>query len=171
MRTAVNSVFGKRLDPPSRLRHLLLYSLYKTGNPGPCAVSWLVGVNVGGTFTDFFACDARTHVTRLFKTPSTPRNPAAAIADGLREMCQTFGINGEGVSRLCHGTTVATNALIQRKGAKVAVITTRGFRDLLEIGRQTRPHLYSFQIDHRSRWFRASGVSRLTNASPTGPKS
>ncbi len=111
-------------------------------------MSWLVGVDVGGTFTDFFAYDARTRVTRLFKTPSTPQNPAAAITDGLREMCQTFGIDSKGVSRLCHGTTVATNALIQRKGAKVAVITTSGFRDLLEIGRQTRPHLYSFQIDH-----------------------
>jgi N-methylhydantoinase A len=111
-------------------------------------VSWLVGVDVGGTFTDFFAYDVRKRVTRLFKIPSTPHNPAAAIADGLGEMCQTFGIDMKDVSRLCHGTTVATNALIQRKGAKVAVITTSGFRDLLEIGRQTRPHLYSFQIDH-----------------------
>lgn len=111
-------------------------------------MSWLVGVDVGGTFTDFFAYDARKRVTRLFKIPSTPHNPAAAIADGLREMCQTFGIDMKDISRLCHGTTVATNALIQRKGAKVAVITTSGFRDLLEIGRQTRPHLYSFQIDH-----------------------
>ena len=67
---------------------------------------------------------------------------------GLREMCTTFGIDTNAISRVCHGTTVATNTLIQRKGASVAVITTRGFRDLLEIGRQTRPHLYSFQIDH-----------------------
>ena len=111
-------------------------------------MSWLVGVDVGGTFTDFFAYDARARIVRLFKTPSTPHNPAAAIADGLGELCQAFGIDAEGISRLCHGTTVATNALIQRKGASVAVITTRGFRDLLEIGRQTRPHLYSFQIDH-----------------------
>ena len=111
-------------------------------------MSWLVGVDVGGTFTDFFAYDARTRVSRLFKIPSTPENPAAAIGDGLREMCQSFAIDGRKLSRLCHGTTVATNALIQRKGAKVAVITTRGFRDLLEIGRQTRPHLYSLQIDH-----------------------
>lgn len=111
-------------------------------------MSWLVGVDVGGTFTDFFAYDARTRLTRLFKIPSTPSNPAAAIADGLREMCQSFGIDTKHVSRLCHGTTVATNALIQRTGANVAVITTSGFRDLLEIGRQTRPHLYSFQIDH-----------------------
>jgi N-methylhydantoinase A len=111
-------------------------------------VSWLVGVDVGGTFTDFFAHDARTRVTRLFKIPSTPSNPAAAIADGLQEMSRNFGIKAKQVSRLCHGTTVATNTLIQRNGGKVAVITTRGFRDLLEIGRQTRPHLYSFQLDH-----------------------
>lgn len=111
-------------------------------------MSWLVGVDVGGTFTDFFAYDARARVVHLFKTPSTPHNPAAAIADGLGELCRSFGIDAKGILRLCHGTTVATNALIQRKGASVAVITTRGFRDLLEIGRQTRPHLYSFQIDH-----------------------
>jgi N-methylhydantoinase A len=107
-----------------------------------------VGIDVGGTFTDFFAYDVRTRVMRLFKVPSTPHNPAAAIIDGLGEMSSTFGIDSEDVLRLCHGTTVATNALIQRKGAKVALITTGGFRDLLEIGRQTRPHLYSLQIDH-----------------------
>ncbi len=111
-------------------------------------MSWLIGVDVGGTFTDFFACDARSDVVRLFKTPSTPDNPAAAIADGLGELCKLFAIDAASISRLCHGTTVATNALIQRKGAGVAVITTRGFRDLLEIGRQTRPHLYSLQLDH-----------------------
>jgi N-methylhydantoinase A len=108
----------------------------------------LVGVDVGGTFTDFFAYDARTKVFHLFKTPSTPQNPAAAIGDGLRKMRETLGGDIQDIARLCHGTTVATNALIQRKGAKVAVITTRGFRDLLEIGRQTRPHLYSLQLDH-----------------------
>lgn len=111
-------------------------------------MSWLVGVDVGGTFTDFFAYDARTRAARLFKVPSTPHNPAAAITDGLREMCSAFGIETRDVRRLCHGTTVATNTLIQRKGASVALITTGGFRDLLEIGRQTRPHLYSFQADH-----------------------
>jgi N-methylhydantoinase A len=111
-------------------------------------VTWLIGVDVGGTFTDFFAYNAKTQAVRLFKTPSTPHNPAAAIVDGFIEMCKVCEIAPTDVERLCHGTTVATNALIQRKGAKVAVITTRGFRDLLEIGRQTRPHLYSLQLDH-----------------------
>jgi N-methylhydantoinase A len=111
-------------------------------------VSWLIGVDVGGTFTDFFAYETHARAIRLFKTPSTPDNPATAIADGLIELCTIAGIDPKDVLRLCHGTTVATNALIERKGSRVAMITTRGFRDLLEIGRQTRPHLYSLQIDH-----------------------
>lgn len=111
-------------------------------------MDWLIGVDVGGTFTDFFAYNASARSFRLFKRPSTPHNPAAAIVEGVREIQREFGINGTSVSRLCHGTTVATNSLIQRKGGSVAVITTRGFRDLLEIGRQTRPHLYSLQLDH-----------------------
>ncbi len=111
-------------------------------------MGWLIGVDVGGTFTDFFAYDEKTRAVRLHKRPSTPQNPAAAIVEGLHEMCGEFGIVARDIGRVCHGTTVATNALIQRKGGTVALITTRGFRDLLEIGRQTRPHLYSFQIDH-----------------------
>ena len=111
-------------------------------------MTWLIGVDVGGTFTDFFAYETRSRAIRLFKLPSTPQNPGAAIADGLVELCTIAGIDLESVSRLCHGTTVATNALIERKGSRVAMITTRGFRDLLEIGRQTRPHLYSLAIDH-----------------------
>jgi N-methylhydantoinase A len=114
---------------------------------GNAAVSWLIGVDVGGTFTDFFVYNARSNAIRLFKTPSTPDNPAAAIVDGVVELSSRFAIDPAAIARLSHGTTVATNALIQRKGASVAVITTRGFRDLLEIGRQTRPHLYSLQID------------------------
>jgi N-methylhydantoinase A len=111
-------------------------------------VSWLVGVDVGGTFTDLFAAhvdDGRVH---YFKRPSTPQNPGEAVIGGLRDMCGELGIDPASIRRLCHGTTVATNALIQRRGAKVAMITTRGFRDLLEIGRQTRPHMYSLQRDH-----------------------
>ena len=69
---------------------------------------------------------------------STPDNPARAIVDGLERLL-AGGIPAQAVERLAHGTTVATNALIQRRGPRVAVVTTEGFRDLLEIGRQTRP--------------------------------
>lgn len=106
---------------------------------------WLVGVDVGGTFTDFFAWEADTGRVRLFKRPSTPANPAEAIVTGFDELCAEFGIDPKEVVAFSHGTTVATNALIQRRGAKVAMLTTKGFRDLLEIGRQMRPHMYSLQ--------------------------
>ena len=111
-------------------------------------MSWTIGVDVGGTFTDFCAVDEVTGDVRLWKRPSTPENPATAIVSGLRELAAAHGVALQKVSRLAHGTTVATNALIQRKGCSVALVTTRGFRDLVEIGRQTRPHLYDLQRDY-----------------------
>ena len=108
-------------------------------------MNWFVGVDVGGTFTDFFAYEPETGAIRLFKRPSTPSNPAEAIVFGFDELCAEFDIDPSTVVGLAHGTTVATNALIQRRGAKVAMLTTKGFRDLLEIGRQMRPHMYSLQ--------------------------
>lgn len=111
-------------------------------------MAWFIGVDVGGTFTDFCALETKSASVRLYKRSSTPANPAQAIIDGLKEMCLQFGIDSASIERLSHGTTVATNTLIQRRGAKVALVTTEGFRDLLEIGRQTRPHMYSLQQDH-----------------------
>ncbi len=108
---------------------------------------WLIGIDVGGTFTDFHALDTASGAVRLFKHPSTPADPAAAILDGLRAMMAAHGVEAAGIGRIAHGTTVATNALIQRRGGAVALITTAGFRDLLEIGRQTRPHMYDLQTD------------------------
>jgi N-methylhydantoinase A len=110
-------------------------------------MSVVIGVDVGGTFTDFFVLDTATEHTWVHKTPSTPKNPSQAIATGLEEILGWRHFDVGDVSRLAHGTTVATNTLIQRKGATVALFVTEGFRDLLEIGRQTRPHLYSIQID------------------------
>ncbi len=112
---------------------------------GPEGGSWIVGVDVGGTFTDFSAVNDRTGETHVFKRPSTPDDPSRAILDGLREMAAACGIGLDAVSRLAHGTTVATNALLQGRGGKVALVTTEGFRDLLEIGRQVRPHMYDFR--------------------------
>ncbi len=110
-------------------------------------MNWLVGVDVGGTFTDFFAVSVADGSLRYFKRPSTPHNPGEAIVSGLAEMCEALAIESADIDRVCHGTTVATNALIQRRGGSVAMITTAGFRDLLEIGRQTRPHMFSLQKD------------------------
>jgi len=111
-------------------------------------MGWTIGVDVGGTFTDLFAVNEGTGDIRLWKRPSTPENPARAIASGVQELAAEHGIPLQEVSRLAHGTTVATNALLQRRGRPVALITTRGFRDLVEIGRQTRPHIYDLQRDY-----------------------
>ena len=110
-------------------------------------MTWVIGVDVGGTFTDFFAVDPVSGRRALFKRPSTPEDPGKAILDGLREMAESTGVSLEDADRVAHGTTVATNALIQRKGGRVTLVTTEGFRDLLEIGRQVRPHMYDLQLD------------------------
>lgn len=109
-------------------------------------MAWIIGVDVGGTFTDFHVYDDESGELRLHKTPSTPDNPARAVLNGINELSDDMDLAD--VSRLSHGTTVATNALIQRRGGKVALLVTEGFRDLLEIGRQIRPHMFSFQQDH-----------------------
>ena len=94
----------------------------------------LLGVDVGGTFTDFVYVEGGR--TRIAKRPSTPSDPGRAIVDGLREL-------GWAPTDVVHGSTVATNTLLTRTGAPTALITTRGFRDTLEIGRQARPDLYA----------------------------
>nr|WP_237685073.1 hydantoinase/oxoprolinase family protein [Szabonella alba] len=109
--------------------------------------NWIVGCDVGGTFTDFCAKEISTGRSVVHKRPSTPVDPSQAILSGLRELTDLHGIAPADISRFAHGTTVATNALLQRKGARVAVVTTHGFRDLLEIGRQTRPLIYDLQAD------------------------
>lgn len=95
-----------------------------------------IGVDTGGTFTDFVVWDGR-QITVL-KIISTPRNPAEAVLNGLARLA-----DGTTVFEVVHGSTVATNALLERKGAKTALITTQGFEDVLEIGRQNRPELYN----------------------------
>ncbi|HEV2834087.1 MAG TPA: hydantoinase/oxoprolinase family protein, partial [Pyrinomonadaceae bacterium] len=101
------------------------------------AESIRIGVDTGGTFTDFvFEQDGQI---QLFKIPSTPSDPSLAIEQGLTRICGKKNIAVEVV----HGTTVGTNALLQRRGARTALITTKGFEDVLVIGRQARPELYN----------------------------
>jgi N-methylhydantoinase A len=95
---------------------------------------FIVGIDVGGTFTDLTAVDDATGRVVVTKVPSRPRNEAAAVLQGL----QALGIAPRDVRRLVHGTTVGTNAVLERRGARVAVLTTAGFRDLIEIGRTKR---------------------------------
>ena len=92
---------------------------------------YIVGIDVGGTFTDLTAVDAETGRVVVTKVPSRPRQEAAAVLAGL----EALGIASADVRRLVHGTTVGTNAVLERRGARVALLTTAGFRDLIEIGR------------------------------------
>lgn len=111
-------------------------------------MTWTLGIDVGGTFTDLCAHDPETGRTFYHKRPSTPANPAEAILAGIGELAAKFGLDPRGFDRIAHGTTVATNTLIEGKGARVSLITTKGFRDLLEIGRQVRPDIYDLQKDY-----------------------
>ncbi len=95
---------------------------------------FIVGIDVGGTFTDLTAADEATGRVVVTKVPSRPRDEAAAVLAGLAAL----GIAGGDVRRLVHGTTVGTNAVLERRGARVAILTTAGFRDLIEIGRTKR---------------------------------
>ena len=106
-----------------------------------------LGIDTGGTFTDLTLFCERTGQIWSLKVPSTPEEPSEAIFNGITQMKDFAGINIEDIHYLGHGTTVATNILIQLKGAKAGLITTGGFRDLLEIGRQRRPELYEFYAD------------------------
>ena len=105
-----------------------------------------IGVDVGGTFTDFTLLNEKTGEVLFYKVSSTPSDPSEAILVGAREMLEEFKVDAGNVSFIGHGTTVATNLIIERKGARTALITTKVFRDVLEIGRQTRPHLYDYQV-------------------------
>ena len=106
-----------------------------------------IGIDVGGTFTDLVATDGESGEARHFKLPSTPADPAVAIADGVAALLAQTGASGEAIGFLGHGTTVVTNLIIERRGAPTALLTTAGFRDVLEIGRQTRPDLYDYTVE------------------------
>ena len=98
-----------------------------------------VGVDTGGTFTDFvYHAGGRA---RIFKVPSTPDDPSRAIVEGLRRAAREAGVDLRALE-VVHGTTVGTNALLERKGARAALVTTEGFEDVLVIGRQARGSLY-----------------------------
>lgn len=99
-----------------------------------------IGIDVGGTFTDLVGI-SDGHLVRR-KIRSTPRDFSAAVLEGLRLLMSEAGISGPEVRELIHGTTVATNAIVEKKGARTGLITTRGFRDVLEIGRLRTPRLY-----------------------------
>jgi N-methylhydantoinase A len=105
-------------------------------------MGYRLGIDVGGTFTDLVLYDEASSVLAVEKVPSVPADPSEGIVRGIVQLLGRAGVAAGAVDYVAHGTTVATNALLERKGARTALITTRGFRDLLEIARQKRPALY-----------------------------
>jgi N-methylhydantoinase A len=106
-----------------------------------------VGIDIGGTFTDLIMVDEATGERTIGKVLTTPRDPSVGAMQGLRELLEARGIRGADVSHVIHGTTLVANALIERKGAKTALITTRGFRDVLEMGREKRYDIYDLFLE------------------------
>src|SRR5918997_2206530 len=107
----------------------------------------VVGVDIGGTFTDFMLYDTDSGAVHVHKVPSTPAEPERTMVSGLSELCADAGLAATDVTGVFHGTTVATNAVLEHEGAVAGMITTRGFRDIVNIGRHQRPLHYSVMQD------------------------
>jgi N-methylhydantoinase A len=106
-----------------------------------------VGADIGGTFTDFIMMDDTRNLIFTNKVSSTPQDTSIGTIDGLLELCKIAGIAPSNVDLFFYGTTEATNIVVEHKGAKVGMITTKGFRDIIHIGRQKRYYTYSLMVD------------------------
>ncbi|MEZ4499195.1 MAG: hydantoinase/oxoprolinase family protein [Thermomicrobiales bacterium] len=106
-----------------------------------------LGVDTGGTFTDATLLDTETGTVRIAKVHSTPHDPSVGFLDAVRRITAANGVSPTQIGDIVHGTTVATNAVIEGKTAKAAFLTTEGFRDMLEIARQIRPSLYDLRFE------------------------
>lgn len=98
-----------------------------------------LGVDVGGTFTDVLLLEETSGTTYRAKTPSTPSDQSVGVLNGVAKVCAEAGIDLSEVGQVLHGTTVATNAILQGRGARVGLVTTDGFRQVLQIARSFVP--------------------------------
>src|ERR687898_2985439 len=105
-----------------------------------------VGIDIGGTFTDMLLV-SEDGAAVIGKTLTTPGDPSLAVENALKPALQNGAVNPQQRGTLIHGTTLVTNALIERKGAPTALLTTSGFRDAVEIGREHRYELYDLNLD------------------------
>ena len=132
-----------------------------------------IGVDVGGTFTDLVFCDMDSGDLAIHKVSTTPQDPSIGVMAGIRELCEASGVLPAQIDYIFHGTTTATNAVLENKGARAGMITNDGFRDILHIGRHQRVENYSIQQDLPwqsrplvQRRYRKTVAGRLTP--PTG---
>jgi N-methylhydantoinase A len=103
----------------------------------------LIGVDVGGTFTDIVYCDMSSGTLAIHKVSTTPDDPSRAILQGVNEICVENGVSPDSIDYLLHGTTTATNAVLEHKGARTGMVTNKGFRDIVHIARHQRVEHYS----------------------------
>src|ERR687892_819327 len=102
-------------------------------------MAYRLGVDVGGTFTDLLLVDDESGEMHRVKTPSTPAEPSEGVLAGVRRICDESGVSPSDVGYVQHGTTVATNAMLEAKGARVGLITTQGFKQILHLARSQTP--------------------------------
>ena len=102
-------------------------------------MSYRLGVDVGGTFTDFLLLNEDTGETKTAKVPSTPEDSSIGVLNGVAKICDSSGIDPADIKLVMHGTTVATNAVLTGRGAKVGLMTTSGFEDTLQVARSFCP--------------------------------
>ena len=117
-----------------------------------------IGVDIGGTFTDIVCRDDSG--IRTLKIPSSRGDPSKAVLAALSQLRDAFGIDPAMIARFLHGTTIATNAVLERKGARIGLIASQGFRDVLEIGFQLRQDLYRVILEPGAPVFLAPGALR-----------
>jgi N-methylhydantoinase A len=106
---------------------------------GPAGTGWRLGVDVGGTFTDLLLIDERTGIPYTAKVPSTPQDSSVGVLKGIERICEKAGIDPEQITHVMHGTTVATNTVLTGSGALVGLVTTKGYRQVLQIARSYVP--------------------------------
>lgn len=128
-----NSMLAEGVDAEARLQPAI-------GN----TARYRIGIDVGGTFTDLVLADLGGKGLKFHKVPSVPGDPSAAVETGIAELLDNFGIKPKDVELIVHGTTIGLNAIIQRRGARMALVVSKGNRDLLEIARLRLPSSYDF---------------------------
>jgi N-methylhydantoinase A len=134
-------------------------------------MAWRIGVDIGGTFTDVVLVDEETGRIGAAKAPTTPRDITQGVIDGICQGLTRYRVAPSEVTLLAHATTIVTNALIEKKGAKAGFVTTRSFRDVLSCaGRRAPTSTTSFKM-RRQCWCRAAGALRSPSGSMRRDKS
>jgi len=109
--------------------------------------SYRLGIDIGGTFTDFCLLEEHSGNTIIAKVPSTPSHPSKAVLDGLRQFTDRHHVRAAGIEYFVHGTTIGVNTLLERKGARTGLLITRGFRDIISLGRSRLPDIFDLLVE------------------------